>query len=501
MTLAELESGERRERAAFASGAVAGFVGRGAGFGLQYLFLAGVGRLLGAELSASVYAMLAAATTLAAFGRAGLDRFGMREIATSIAQKRSGVVRPLIGRLIAIQVACGALIVTLVYVFREQLGNLLSVGPGSFVAQLCALVIGLMLTISLSEYVLAHREVVAAAMVKMIIPYGIGSVILVALRLNGTVVDRGHVVGSLIAGLATAAMVAIAWLWQTTSPADLSENRLPALVLSRSLALAAVPLLMMGMTGLDIVLLQAAQPGEQTAFYQAAQRTAMTLTLGLLAINGIAAPMIADAFSGGRMDELGRIVRRASRWSLQQATVIAVFLILTGRWVLELFGSEFALGYIMLMILVVAQLINAGAGPVVQLFVMTGNESAVFAVLASVVTIALPAFYFAGQAAGGTGVAIVTAAAFALWNGGLLVVARRRFGIWSYADNWLGNGALLIGATALAYVVTDGRLSVWGIAYLAATAVGGWFLCLGNEDREMLLDAVAATEPQGGMRA
>ena len=479
------------EGALFAKGALAGLLGRGTGFGMQYVFLAVVGRVLGAERAAPFYSMLAAATVLAVLGRAGLDRFGLREIAAGIARRREGIVRPLILRLMAVQVGWTIVLAAAALAARDWLAGGLSLGDADAVAWLGALALGTVLTFSLSEYVLAFRSVLAAAVVKTIIPYGVGSGVLLLVLLSSVGFRPNDIAATLLTGMAASVVVAAAIIVRKTSGAETDPSiHLPRLEIGRSVALAAVPLLMLGMTGLDVVLLQASHPGAETSFYQAAQRTAMTLTLGLLAINGIAAPLIAGAHATGRSAELARVVRRASRWSLQQAALIAVLLIVAGREVLQLFGPEFALGYGMLLILVGAQLINAACGPVIQLFVMTGNERAAFGVLLPVVMLALPGYYLAGSAMGGVGVAIVTAVAFALWNGGLVVLARWRFGIWTHADNWVQAGAFLLGAVAVAAFVTAGRLSPWGIVYATVAAAGLWAIGLTGEDRQLLLGAV-----------
>jgi O-antigen/teichoic acid export membrane protein len=480
------------EGAVLARGAFAGVIGRGLGFGMQYAFLAAVGRTLGAEPAAPFYALLAAATVLAVFGRAGLDRFGLREIAAANANGRSSIIRALIARLLVLQLLWCTVLVVAALALRQRLADLLGLESSAGAGWLGVLAIGIVVTFSLAEYVLAFKSVLASALVKTIVPYGIGSALLLFAALNAPVLRPPHVAASLIAGMAAAIVAGAAIILRKTAGVARDPSQpLPAVEVGRSIALAAVPLLMLGMTGLDIVLLQAASPGAQTSFYQAAARTSMTLTLGLLGINAIAAPMIAASFAAGKDAELGRVVQRASRWSLLQAAGISVLLIVAGKTILQLFGAEFTQGYPILLVLIGAQLINAAAGPVVQLFVMTGNERAAFAVLLPVVMVTVPCYYVAGESMGGIGVAIVTALAFAAWNGGLVVLAKKRFGVWSHADNWLRAAPFILGAAALAAFVTSGRFSVWGIAYFAATAVGLWGFCLTGEDRRLLLDVVS----------
>lgn len=475
----------------FARGAAAGLVGRGLGFGMQYLFLAIVGRALGAAAAAPFYAALAAATVLAVVGRAGLDRFGLREMSARLAAGRPSVVRPLAARLIGAQLAWSVLLSVIVIALRGRLAAFLELDGPATMLWLVALALGTVVTYSLSEYVLAFRSVLTSAMIRNIVPYGLGCVLLLAAAHAGLELRTPQAATVLLAGMAIAAAVGLgAILRKTTGIEHDGSESLPVVHVGSALALAAVPLLMLGMTGLDVALLQAADPGVGTSYYQAAQRTAMTLTLGLLGINAIAAPLVAAAFATDRIGELERVVQRASRWSLAQATGIAILLIVSGRWVLQIFGSEFARGYPILLVLVVAQLVNAAAGPVIQLFVMTGNERGAFAVLLPIVLLTVPCYYLAGMSMGATGVAGVTAIAFFAWNGGLVLLARRRFGIWSHADNLPFAAALLAGAAMVAALLTSGDLSPWGLAYVACGAIVLWMGCLTGEDRALVLATI-----------
>ncbi|MGD8818110.1 MAG: hypothetical protein PVJ51_13065, partial [Acidobacteriota bacterium] len=244
---------------------------------MQYGFLAVVGRLLGAAPAAPFYTMLSAATVLSALGRAGLDHFGLREIAASIANGRQGIVRALSARLLAVQLLWSAGLVAIMWLVRDRLAAMLVLdGPGA-VAQLGALALGFVLTFSLAAYALAFRGVLESALVKTMVPYGAGGVLLIALYLySDSAVQATQAVGALLTGLAIAVAIGVSFIVRKTAGTRrFAATAMPAVSLSRSLALAAIPLLMPGMTALDVVLLQAARPGAETSFYQAAQRTSM----------------------------------------------------------------------------------------------------------------------------------------------------------------------------------------------------------------------------------
>ena len=179
----------------------------------------------------------------------------------------------------------------------------------------------------------------------------------------------------------------------------------------------------------DIIMLGALKGTSEVGIYVPATRVAVLASFGLYAANTIVAPMISELFGSGRMDELQRLVRLTTRGVTAFTVPVALGLLLTGRWILELFGPEFGVGYVALVILMVGQIVQASAGPVGYLMTMTQYERQAAAILAAAAfaNILLNALLI--PIWGRNGAAVATATSLILWNVAMLIFVRTRMGI------------------------------------------------------------------------
>jgi len=176
----------------------------------------------------------------------------------------------------------------------------------------------------------------------------------------------------------------------------------------------------------DIIMLGLLRNPELVGVYAVASRVAALGIFGLTSINLIAAPMISQLYSTGKLKELQQMVTLAARGSFAFTLIFGLALVIAGKYILSLFGPEFVAGYLPMLILLIGQLVNAITGTVSFLMTMTGhqNQAAAIVTFSAAVNIALnilliPRF-------GLVGAAIATAAAVVLWNCMMLVYVRRR---------------------------------------------------------------------------
>jgi len=108
--------------------------------------------------------------------------------------------------------------------------------------------------------------------------------------------------------------------------------------------------------------------------YSVGYRVALVISFTLIAIDAFTAPMFSRYFRKNDRVRLIREIRYATalRFSISFAAVI--FLIFFGEWVLGLFGSEFVVGYTIMIILALAQLGQAAVGPVARLLAISGHH-------------------------------------------------------------------------------------------------------------------------------
>jgi O-antigen/teichoic acid export membrane protein len=107
----------------------------------------------------------------------------------------------------------------------------------------------------------------------------------------------------------------------------------------------------------------------------------------------------------------------------------AAILGLAGREVLGLFGEEFTPGYPILMILALAQLVQAGVGPVTRLISLSGHQDRTILVFAVALVVAVVLVMILVPLFGIRGAAIATLLDTVLWVFWMRYLVIRRLNI------------------------------------------------------------------------
>jgi len=116
-------------------------------------------------------------------------------------------------------------------------------------------------------------------------------------------------------------------------------------------------------------------PSQEIAVYNAGYRVALLCYFGLSAVDAFMAPEMVRLYTTGDKNGLKRVINRATRLRFWMALLAVIVFVTTGEWILSIFGEEFVAGYNVLIILGVAQLIQAGVGPVARLLSITGYQN------------------------------------------------------------------------------------------------------------------------------
>ncbi len=179
----------------------------------------------------------------------------------------------------------------------------------------------------------------------------------------------------------------------------------------------------------DIVMLGWLADTDQAGIYSAASRVSGAVAFGLGIVNAIAAPLFSELYAGGESDRLQRLVSLSALGISLSVVPAAIVLLLAGEWILSWFGPEFTTGYLALLVLGVAQIINALSGSTGFLLNMTGHQDTVAKVLTlsallNVIgnAVMIPNF-------GMMGAAYTTAFTIILWNLIMVYQVRRKLSI------------------------------------------------------------------------
>jgi O-antigen/teichoic acid export membrane protein len=187
--------------------------------------------------------------------------------------------------------------------------------------------------------------------------------------------------------------------------------------------LSGVPLILMGSMFLvnsnaDILMLGGLAGPTEAGIYKAAARGAELLAFGLSIIGAPLGPIVARLYAADDRTRLQRELVRWGRIAFVPTLILAAILVLGGKWFLSLFGADFVTDEASsaLSILALGQLVRAGAGPVEQLLIMTGNGRAAAWLLAvaAAVNVALNAALIPAWGVGGA--AVATASSTALFT-------------------------------------------------------------------------------------
>ena len=112
----------------------------------------------------------------------------------------------------------------------------------------------------------------------------------------------------------------------------------------------------------------------EVARFTVDSRVAQIVSFILPALNFAAGPRFSSLHATGQFAALKKSLTLSVIFSMGLCSLVAGPLLLTGGSIVSLVGDEYAGGGIILTVLIVAQWINGGTGPVIQFLSMVGSE-------------------------------------------------------------------------------------------------------------------------------
>ncbi|MEP3277938.1 MAG: polysaccharide biosynthesis C-terminal domain-containing protein [Stappiaceae bacterium] len=128
------------------------------------------------------------------------------------------------------------------------------------------------------------------------------------------------------------------------------------------------------LASVDVLILNLFETPERVAVYFAATKTLALVHFVYFAVRAAAGHRFSRLYHTGQHTELAKLMQDTVRWTFWPSVACGVTLLLTGYYLLMLFGSDYTAGYPMLAILLVGILIRASIGPVSSLLTMAGYQ-------------------------------------------------------------------------------------------------------------------------------
>lgn len=179
----------------------------------------------------------------------------------------------------------------------------------------------------------------------------------------------------------------------------------------------------------DVVIVGSLLGNADAGAYFAAQKTAMLLSLVLIAAGLVSAPTMASLFHSGKFVELQRLCRNLSI-AIAAVTVVGfLFLILLGHQLLGLFDPHFVSAYPILLILAFGCMFDAISGPNAYLMQMTSFERPYLKVMAVCYVVVILSQIILIPRYGSLGAALASAGGVVLWNLWSILILRSQAGL------------------------------------------------------------------------
>jgi O-antigen/teichoic acid export membrane protein len=197
---------------------------------------------------------------------------------------------------------------------------------------------------------------------------------------------------------------------------------------------AALPLVILGATECllnrtGVILLGWIDYTKDAGIYSLAFNIALVVTLPRIAMNTLFAPTISDLYARRDMETMQVLITKTSSWTFWTGVCIAATLFVLADPLLAWFGAGYDVGVPALRILLISQVMAAGAGSQLYVMTMTGQERSAAVLLVSCAIVNASASALLIGMFGLPGAAVGTAVSLVIWNVAMALFLWRRLSL------------------------------------------------------------------------
>ncbi len=166
----------------------------------------------------------------------------------------------------------------------------------------------------------------------------------------------------------------------------------------------------------DTIMLGMMRSEAEVGVYDIVFKLAILTSFVLTAVNSIAAPKFSQLYNSGQMEELKEIAQKSTKLIFWGSLPIVFSCIFLGKFILNMFGGEFIVGYHALIFLAIGQFINASFGSIGLFLNMTGNQKEFLKIIVFSGILNILLNFILIPKYGITGAAITTMISISIWN-------------------------------------------------------------------------------------
>lgn len=150
----------------------------------------------------------------------------------------------------------------------------------------------------------------------------------------------------------------------------------------KKLIFFSLPLLLSQLVGIitfymDVLMLGYFKTSTEVGIYSAVSKVGLLILLPLVSFNTIFAPMISEIYSKNEVKRLENLFKSVTKWIFTLSLPMFFLFVLLAEPIMGIFGKDFIIGSVALIIFSAGELINAGVGSVGYMLMMTGRSKIV----------------------------------------------------------------------------------------------------------------------------
>ncbi|MDB9910167.1 flippase [Flavobacteriales bacterium] len=269
--------------------------------------------------------------------------------------------------------------------------------------------------------------------------------ILVIMQFNkdASVPIYGYVTSMCIVSILT--FISYNYWFNVKSKEGINEQELDLMPLKNILAIS-MPLMFAQsvqfiMAWTDKLMIGNMMTSQDVGIYHIAFKLSMFATIGLMAINSIAAPKFAELYAKQDFEGLKKVVNQSTKFIFWSTIPLVVIFFIFPEFLLGLFGDEFKIGVAAFIFLSCGRLISSFSGSVGNLLQMTGKQVMFMNILFAGACINVALNYllipsdnlFAEFGVSGiNGAALASMISLSTWNLAMVYFVKREFGFYTF---------------------------------------------------------------------